>query len=113
MNKPTENNKKSIKKSFYQSMFFDEFIKRDLFTNKGLLLGEEKKVWAFNAGNTFTGNPKWLFIYVNKYRKDIDAYWLCDNVETVDYVRSLGYKAYAFNAGGGIEVKNRAGVFES
>ncbi len=111
MNKPTENNKKSIKKSFYQSMFFDEFIKRDLFTNKGLLLGEEKKVWAFNAGNTFTGNPKWLFIYVNKYRKDIDAYWLCDNVETVDYVRSLGYKAYAFNAGGGIEVKNRAGVF--
>ena len=110
MKKPI-NNKKSMKQSFYQSMFFDEFIKRDLFTNKGLLLGEEKKVWAFNAGNTFTGNPKWLFIYINKYRKDIDAYWLCDNVETVDYVRSLGYKAYAFNAGGGIEVKNRAGVF--
>lgn len=100
-----------IKKKFYTSMFFDEFVKRDLVTNKGLLLGEPKKVWAFNSGNTFTGNPKWLFIYVNKYRHDIDAYWLCDNVETVDYVRSLGYKAYAFNAGGGIEVKNRAGVF--
>ena len=100
-----------IKKRFYTSMFFDEFVKRDLVTNKGLLLGEPKKVWAFNSGNTFTGNPKWLFIYINKYRKDIDAYWLCDNVETVDYVRSLGYKAYAFNAGGGIEVKNRAGVF--
>lgn len=108
----SENNQKnSIKKNFYTSMFFDEFIKRDIFTNKGLLLGEPKKVWAFNAGDTFTGNPKWLFIYINKYRKDIDAYWLCDNVETVDYVRSLGYKAYAFNAGGGIEVKNRAGVF--
>lgn len=103
--------KNSLKKKFYSSMFFDEFIKRDLFTNKGLLLEEPKKVWAFNAGNTFTGNPKWLFIYVNKYRKDIDAYWLCDNVETVDYIRSLGYKAYCFNAGGGIEVKNRAGVF--
>lgn len=100
-----------IKKNFYSSMFFDEFVKRDIFTNKGLLLEERKKVWAFNAGNTFTGNPKWLFIYINKYRKDIDAYWLCDNVETVDFVRSLGYKAYAFNAGGGIEVKNRAGVF--
>lgn len=106
-----ENKNRSIKQKFYTSMFFDEFIKRDIFTNKGLLLGEPKKVWAFNAGNTFTGNPKWLFIYINKYRKDIDAYWLCDNVETVDYVRSLGYKAYAFNAGGGIEVKNRAGVF--
>lgn len=103
--------KNNLKKKFYSSMFFDEFIKRDLFTNKGLLLEEPKKVWAFNAGNTFTGNPKWLFIYVNKYRKDIDAYWLCDNVETVDYIRSLGYKAYCFNAGGGIEVKNRAGVF--
>ena len=106
-----QKNKNSLKKKFYTSMFFDEFVKRDLVTNKGLLLGEPKKVWAFNAGNTFTGNPKWLFIYINKYRKDIDAYWLCDNVETVDYVRSLGYKAYAFNAGGGIEVKNRAGVF--
>ena len=104
-------NEKSLKHKFYTSMFFDEFIKRDIFTNKGLLLGSPKKVWAFNSGNTFTGNPKWLFIYINKYRKDIDAYWLCDNVETVDYVRSLGYKAYAFNAGGGIEVKNRAGVF--
>ncbi|MBQ4155554.1 MAG: CDP-glycerol glycerophosphotransferase family protein, partial [Clostridia bacterium] len=111
MEKPFETNKKTLRERFYQSMFFDEFIKRDLFTNKGLLLGETKKVWAFNSGNTFTGNPKWLFIYINKYRKDIDAYWLCDNVETVDYVRSLGYKAYAFNAGGGIEVKNRAGVF--
>ena len=41
-----------IKKNFYSSMFFDEFVKRDIFTNKGLLLEERKKVWAFNAGNT-------------------------------------------------------------
>ena len=106
-----ENSLDKLKKNFYSSMFFDEFVKRDLVTNKGLLLENPKKIWAFNAGDTFTGNPKWLFIYINKYRKDIDAYWLCDNVDTVDFVRSLGYKAYAFNAGGGIEVKNRAGVF--
>ena len=23
--------------------------------------------WAFNAGKTFAGNPKYLFIYINKY----------------------------------------------
>ncbi|MDO5520774.1 MAG: CDP-glycerol glycerophosphotransferase family protein [bacterium] len=57
---------------------------------------DSKYVWIFNAGNIFAGNPKWLFIYVNKYRKDIDAFWMCDNVETVEYVRSLGYKAYSF-----------------
>ena len=54
-------------------------------------------VWAFNAGqvgNSFIGNPKYLFIYINTYRPDIKAYWLCPSAETIDYVKSLGYDAY-------------------
>lgn len=54
-------------------------------------------VWAFNAGqagNDFRGNPKYLFIYVNKYRKDITAYWISGDEETTEFVRSLGYRAY-------------------
>lgn len=67
--------------------------------------------WAFNAGKTFAGNPKYLFIYINKYRKDIDAYWLCDNEETVEYIRKLGYKAYTFVDGEAHRLETQTGVY--
>ncbi len=72
---------------------------------------DPKHTWVFNAGSTFTGNPKWLFLYVNKYRKDIDAYWVCDDEEIVDYVRSLGYQAYTFASEEGIRVTSRCLVY--
>jgi len=58
---------------------------------------ERNKVWAFCSGqysNDFRGNPKYLFVYVNRYRTDICAYWLCENREVVELVRSMGYQAY-------------------
>ena len=58
----------------------------------------DNNLWIFNAGNTFTGNPKWLFIYINNFRKDIKTFWFCDNRETVAQIRKLGYKAYTFRA---------------
>ena len=36
-----------------------------------------KKIWVFNAGDAFSGNPKWLFLYIVNHRKDITPYWLC------------------------------------
>ncbi len=42
------------------------------------LLGKDKDhVWAFCSGQysqDFRGNPKYLFLYINKYRPDIYAY---------------------------------------
>lgn len=67
--------------------------------------------WAFNAGKTFAGNPKYLFIYINKYRKDIDAYWLCDKEETVEYIRKLGYKAYTFVDREAHRLETQTGVY--
>lgn len=58
---------------------------------------DKNKVWAFCSGqfsNDFRGNPKYLFIYINKYRKDITAYWLCNNINLVNEIRKLGYQAY-------------------
>lgn len=55
------------------------------------------KVWAFMAGqysNDFRGNPKYLFLYINEYRKDIKAYWLCSSDEVIQSVQNLGYEAY-------------------
>ena len=70
-----------------------------------------RQVWAFNAGDHFTGNPKWLFIYVNRYRPEIDAYWVCDLPETVRYVKSLGYKAYTYGSVSGIRRQTITDVF--
>lgn len=53
-------------------------------------------VWAFIAGQysqDFRGNPKYLFVYINKYRPDIATYWLTSTEETIQQVRSLGYRA--------------------
>lgn len=58
---------------------------------------DKNKVWAFCSGqfsNDFRGNPKYLFIYINEYRPDIEAYWLCDSMKTIEQVRRLGYRAY-------------------
>ncbi len=71
----------------------------------------KKKIWVFNAGMTFSGNPKWLFIYINKYRPDIKAFWLCSDEETVEYINSLGYKAYLYLSKEGIEISTAAGVY--
>ena len=79
---------------------------------KGIELNmRNKKIWIFNATNDFVGNPKWLFIYVNKYRKDIDAYWMCDNVHVVNYVKSLGFNAELFHSKKAEKIKSMAGVF--
>lgn len=68
-------------------------------------------IWIFNSGNIFNGNPKWLFVYINKYRKDIEAYWFCDDIKTVKYVKKLGYKAYSYRSKKGWNIQNKAGVF--
>ena len=58
---------------------------------------DPNKVWAFCSGqfsNDFRGNPKYLFIYINNYRKDIDAYWLCNDIDLINQIKSMGYNAY-------------------
>ena len=58
---------------------------------------DKDHLWAFVAGQAsmdFRGNPKYLFVYINNYRPDIKAYWLCDDDETIKLVRDLGFKAY-------------------
>ena len=77
---------------------------------------DKRKVWAFCAGqfsNDFRGNPKYLFIYINKYRKDITAYWLCENPSIVRMVRKLGFRAYRLGTKQAEEAINKTGVLVS
>ena len=31
----------------------------------------DKNLWIFNAGNSFAGNPKWMFEYIIRHHKEI------------------------------------------
>lgn len=77
---------------------------------------DRNKVWAFCAGqfsNDFRGNPKYLFIYISKYRKDISAYWLCENEDIIEQVRSLGFRAYRIGTVQAEQAIDRTGVLVS
>ncbi len=74
---------------------------------------ERDYVWAFVAGQSsqdFRGNPKYLFVYINNYRPDIAAYWLCSNEETIEQVRNLGFHAYKVESPEAQYVINHTGV---
>ena len=74
---------------------------------------DKRKVWAFCSGHNsqdFRGNPKYLFLYINNYRKDIFTYWLCDNIETIKFIRKMGYNAYLIGTKQSEEAISKTGV---
>ncbi|MCW2785650.1 MAG: hypothetical protein JWP74_2167 [Marmoricola sp.] len=71
----------------------------------------DKLVWVFNCADAFIGNPKWLFLYITKFRPDIEAVWLTNTESTVAQIRKLGYRAETFKSRKGIAVQRRAGVW--
>ena len=73
--------------------------------------GRDKRLWLFNCANTFTGNPKWLFWYVNSFRPEIEAWWIASDEDTVATVRSLGFKAVVMESRRGRALQRRAGVW--
>ena len=70
-----------------------------------------KKIWVFDGGMKFLDNPKYYFIYINKYKKNIKAIWLCRDKKLLKQIRKLGYKAVLYNSKIGKYVQKRAGVF--
>lgn len=71
----------------------------------------DKKIWIFNATNDFVGNPKWLFIYMNRFRKDIETYWMCDNEEVIERIKKMGFNAELYSSKKSEKIKEKAGVF--
>lgn len=75
-----------------------------------------RNVWAFCAGqysNDFRGNPKYLFLYLNEHRSDIYSYWLCENIEIIALLRSLGLPAFKLNTPLAEKAINETGVLVS
>lgn len=71
----------------------------------------DKKIWIFNAGFSFDGNPKWLFIHIVRNRSEITPYWFCYTKESMQYIRKLGFKAYLFDSSKAEKIGRRAGVY--
>ena len=71
----------------------------------------DKRIWVFNSGMSFDGNPKWLFLYIIKHRPEITCYWFCYTKESVKYIRKLGYQAYLFDSSQAEKIGTQAGVF--
>ena len=68
-------------------------------------------IWVFNAGNNFSGNPKWLFLHILKNRPEITPYWLCYDKKLVRYMKSRGYKAALYDSRDGKIIASQAGVY--
>ena len=51
-----------------------------------MLKQRDDNIWVFNAGADFAGNPKWLFLYIKKYRPEITPYWLCYDTDLLQYM---------------------------
>ena len=49
-----------------------------------------KHIWIFNAGNSYSGNPKWLFEYIRRHHPDIRTVWMCYHKDVRNYVKRLG-----------------------
>lgn len=106
--------KSSIKRYVKNLAVHNEEKDRDLDEARRRYKGKDRdKVWAFIAGQAsqdFRGNPKYLFVYVNKYRPDITAYWLCSDEETIAQVRSLGFVAHKLETAAAQYAINHTGV---
>lgn len=71
----------------------------------------DKNTWVFNAGNAFSGNPKWLFEYVVNHHPEITPWWLCYDQDLVDYMRERGLNACLYSSATARQVGGRAGVY--
>lgn len=70
----------------------------------------DRRVWLFNSAD-FSGNPKWLFTFVTRFRPDIEAYWITDSPQIARRVRDLGFQAVGFKGERSQRLQARAGVF--
>lgn len=72
---------------------------------------DRNNIWVFNSANRFAGNVKYLFIYIVKYRPDIFACYMSEDKEVIEYIKSLGYRAYLFNSEEAHYIMSRTGVY--
>lgn len=80
-----------------------------------ILFPKKKSLWLFGAwfGNQYADNSKYLFEYVNKNHKDINAIWVYKNKDLQSIIEEHNYKSvYAYSLKG-LYLQLRSKVFVS
>lgn len=97
----------AIKKS-QQKMQRERFVSTDnfdLIKKKGL------QIWVFGA-NEWHANPKAIFLYMNKYKKETHKiYWVANTEHEAKKIQSIGYEAYNLNSSIGKLILSKADVY--
>ncbi len=69
-------------------------------------------IWLFNSASGFYGNVKYLFIYMNKFKKDkYHCYYLTQDKTNLEFIRKQGFEAYEFFSEEGKYLMSKAGVY--
>ena len=81
-----------VRYSYSAARLLPLYVLRGIFT----LMSRRKSLWLFGArgGFTFSDNTKYLFLYVQKECKDIDAIWITKNRTVVHDLRERQLPVY-------------------
>lgn len=67
-------------------------LQRALFP-LSFLVPRRGDLWVFGAPqDTFSGNPKYLFLWVAQHRRDVEAVWVTGSARTAELLRERGYR---------------------
>ena len=66
-------------------------------------------LWVFGAPqDTFSGNPKHLFLWVAQHRRDVEAVWVTGSARTAALLRARGYRCELRWSAAGVRAAARA-----
>lgn len=77
------------------------------------LVPRKSKIWVFGSsfGKSFTGNPKYFYLYVNNIKTQIRPIWISEDDSIVSKLKHEGYEAYNIYSLKGILFSLRAKVY--
>lgn len=68
-------------------------VQRCVLFPLSFLVPRRQAVWVFGAPqDSFSGNPKYLYLWVSEHRPDIRAVWLTGSAQVRQSLRSRGYR---------------------
>lgn len=71
----------------------------------------KKRVWLFNSAGTFSGNVKYLFLYIYLNRHDIYPFYISGDKDNVERIKNQGYPAVTFDSEDGKYLMSKCEVY--
>lgn len=66
------------------------------FYGFSFLFPRDRKIWLFGStfGRRFADNPRYFYLYLSQYKKEIKTIWISENEKIVRLLRRAGYRSY-------------------